>query len=211
MNHGIELPPTVELANTSTVRLQIVRSREQLRAVGRFRYVELVTKLNKTAQHADHRSRELIEPLDSESCVLIAYSGLDSVIGTVRITLHPDYSSHLAWYAKALSPSHHPNSAYVSRLVVKDDYRGSALARRLFMAAYSIGIERSITQCHIYCAPHLERYYVRWGFIRLNGTIVHPDDGEQIPMTLPTLDFAHLERTRSPFLKLAANIPSLET
>lgn len=203
----IRLPPPVPEVGGRAWKLSHARNEVDLHNVGRFRYAEHVVRLQKPALHADHERALLLEPLDVHSTIIAALADSGGVIGSVRVTLRPNFADMVPWMLPAIANEPQEESSYVSRLLVAHSYRGSAVAKQLFIAAFEYGASRGIKHCYIYCAPGLVKYYERWGFIRLGSVVCHPDDGEQVPMRLDIRNFLHLEHVRSPFRRHTTALP----
>lgn len=177
-----------------------------LREAYRLRYAVTVDELQKNNAEADHARREIRDELDdSQSTVLCAISE-GAVVGTIRVTwgsseLPQSYRQHfsLAWFGKYPLAT----MSFTSRLAIHKDFRDGSVIGQLFDHAYALIRERSsrVNFCH--CTPALVRLYEQLGYRRYAQAVVDPDHGFQIPMAMQTEDANHLERVRSPLLKIA--------
>ena len=197
------------MPDMASQRIQIVDAASDMRMLReayRLRYAVAVDELQKNTAEADHVRREIRDELDdSQSTVLCAICE-GSVVGTIRVTwgsaeLPPAFRQHfsLTWFGKFPLAT----MSFSGRLAIHKDFRDGSVIGQLFDHAYALIRERSsrVNFCH--CTPALVRLYEQLGYRRYAQAVVDPDHGFQIPMAMQTEDANHLERVRSPLLKIA--------
>lgn len=172
----------------------------------RLRYQVSVEEMHKKLAIADDARREIRDELDDDRSTILCAVADGEVIATMRLT----------WGAQDLPAIYHqqfslsrfadfpPDAiSFTSRLVVHKNWRGSAALGLLFNHGYELSRKRGsrINFCH--CAPALVRLYEQVGFRRYADAIVDPEVGYHIPLLMLTEDAEHLQRVRSPLLRVA--------
>jgi len=175
-------------------------------AVHRLRYECFVAENGQGNDTADHERRLLADELDALSTTLVAQNG-DEVVGTLRFQTHSlerlSFRGLFGIDAAGNTPDLAP-SAVISKLAVAQNARGARVMRAIVCAAYLQLLDRSMQVAWIGCAPHLERFYRRLGFLPNGPTQFVPGYGAILPMRLDLLDAPHLQQVGSPLASLCA-------
>jgi hypothetical protein len=97
---------------------------------------------------------------------------------------------------------------FSSRLMVKPEYRGSAVLAGLLNAVYEYGRNHGSRFDFCQCAPALVSLYEQLGYRRYTDGYMDEELGYRVPMVLMTEDNDHLRFVRSPFYRVARNYPT---
>lgn len=188
--------------------LMFVRTSDQLREVARFRYSVYIDEMGRPQRDADHDQCTIIDRLDQDSFVIGAWVG-DRVVGTCRVNFcgRSDIGPYEEWYqAASVAGEHWPAStAILTRLMVAPEYRGSMLSAKLATEAFILGRSRGIECALMDCNEHLLDFFAKIGWIVV-GSFQHPDYGAVFTHRFDLRDLAHLERIRSPFVRVLRGI-----
>ena len=181
-------------------------SRQQLEEVARFRYSTYVEELRRPQKHADHRRREVLEPLDETARITLAYDDDERVVGTLRTNFgdETDLGKYRRFYQLDDFARYHPHSISLStKLMVAKAHRSSSLALRLAVDAYRDGLRRQVMLNFIDCNRSLEKFFFKLGYRSYCGRKQHEEYGDVLPMVLYVRDISHLAQVGSPFLRSA--------
>jgi hypothetical protein len=184
-----------------------------MEAVGRLRYDVYVDEMGVRQKHADHRRRQLIEPLDETGEVLVASHG-DELVGTARVNLgtKSDFTAtsetaDLADYGRLfrmaeLAPYFPRQVSVRTKLAVRPAYRGSPVMARLLFAGFRLQVDAGIEFDLSDCRPERLPLFQRTGYRQIHPQIMHPDDGPHVPVILVVRDRSYLERVCPPMARL---------
>jgi predicted N-acetyltransferase YhbS len=92
----------------------------------------------------------------------------------------------------------------LSKLAVAPAARGARIVRSLVCEAYRRLTAHGTQVASIGCGPHLERFYLRLGFLPHGPLQLVPGYGAILPMRLDLLDLPHLQQVGSPLASLCA-------
>ncbi len=174
--------------------------------VCRFRYRIYVEEMRRHQVHANHAERMIREPLDRCSTVFAAIDTAGDVVGTMRYTAVGECpgSVYTALYRMRSFGAYFPDRcSFTTKLMVAAPLRRSALAARLALAAYDLGVSRGHAVSFIDCNEPLVGFFRGLGYLPLPGAVEHPEYGRVQAMVVPVRDLRHLENRRSPFLRRA--------
>ncbi len=184
--------------------VEMCESQAVLEEIGGFRYRVYVEELGKTAIHADHRARLLIEPIDATSDILFVRGNDGEISGSLRLT-----------HGKAVVIAQWPESvrdrlarclpsecSFASRLMVEPKRRGANTTLLLFKSGFQIALQRGSRYCQVNCVPGLVNFFTRWGFDRVGDNYVDSWVGPQAPLLLFLYDYDRFKSLRSPFLSV---------
>ncbi|MEN7344253.1 MAG: hypothetical protein AAAFM81_14980 [Pseudomonadota bacterium] len=186
--------------------IQLVKDRDQERAVRRFWYEIYVEEMGRHAgqsSYVDHTERELANPWNFDADLFMATQH-GEIVGTLQSAYVgvADCSHYIDFYRLAeQSVTRLARASITSKLMVSKTHRASGLAIALGLATYRKGLSDGIEQNYIDCNSHLVRLYTRIGYREHLGWIEHPDYGRVYSMVLDLRDRAHLEAIHSPLLK----------
>ena len=191
--------------------IRVAQSDTERKAVYEFRYRVYIEEMGKPYSHADHKRKQLSDPLD-ENATLLYSARNGKIVGTLRINWGEDTTAYSA-FAKPCNlarfrcfPSE--SLSFCSRLMVRQDHRSSALAAALSSAAYAVGRQRRVQFNFAHCTPRLVRLFERMGFRQYKQHFQDSEVGEQIPLVLVVEDIQHLRAVRSPFISHALELPN---
>jgi predicted GNAT family N-acyltransferase len=137
-----------------------------LKKVFELRYEVYVREQGKVIDGADHMSAQVREEADQNALhQLCALDGVDNVVGAVRINSTPDVSQldSLQWF-KLIGGTSGGDGCFISRFVVRSQFRSTGCARALIRLAASCCFQRSIDLVVIRCRSSYVRFYEGLGF-----------------------------------------------
>lgn len=176
---------------------------DQIPELGAFRYKVYVEQAGKSAAHANHSTRSLIEPLDFVSTNLLARDANGSLIGCARITTG-EAGSLLPPQADPAQWSWVPQTsiAFVSRLMVDRTCRNPILMPQLFRACFEWGLRNDIRLCTVFSAPALVALFHAYGCVAFDEPFFDEFAGWQVPLLSCLADYEGLSAVGSPFISL---------
>jgi hypothetical protein len=131
----------------------------------------------------------------------------EQIIGSVRAVPAKalmDKPDDMSEYHLHLFPEHLLDNLIVcSRLAFRKSYRRTFAARELITFLYGAVMDSGFVIASIVCEPNLFPLYRRFGFRPLSGVFSSPYGGYRLPLILICHDYEYLEKTNSPFLKVA--------
>jgi predicted GNAT family N-acyltransferase len=187
---------TVRVAATEQDRLQAYR----------IRYTVYVVEQGKCYPSADHRQQIFSDDLDA-SATIIVVANENGPCGTVRanflhsVGVRPSFERQIDLSLCSLIPDR--NISICSRLAVLPEHRGRIVSSLLFSEIYRYGLSCNTQLCFEACAPSLLPIFRKYGFREYYPPYLDPIVGPLHRMVLVLDDLAHLERVRSPFLRIA--------
>jgi predicted GNAT family N-acyltransferase len=185
-------------------KVRIARTAGERRAIYRLRYEVYVLEQDKRYAHANHRRRELADPVDEVSTHYYIADG-DLVVAAARAYLGPATPTLAERFAAGDEPLIHGGTLHcAARFCVAAAARHMLLGWQLARAAYLHGRSQGVERTYLHCAPQLATLYERLGYERYRGTFEDPTVGTQTPLRLRAADEHWLRQRLSPFAPLAA-------
>jgi predicted GNAT family N-acyltransferase len=188
----------------NNISIKLALTEAELEEVYRFRYRVYVDEMNRNQTFADHENRRIADPLDKAAYNFVA-TRAGMILGIVRVNFcrEIDIGYYNELYATHIVGREHPSMTSIStRLMIRPELRGSTLAVRLCLSAYSHAFESGIEHNFIDCNDHLVPFFKGLGYIAHVPKVEHPEYGLVNPMRLKLTDEAHLVKMRSPFLPI---------
>jgi len=176
---------------------------DQMPELGMFRYRVYVEQTGKTAAHADHVAKTLIEPIDFTSSHLLVRHESGALVGSARITTAAD-----GWRPPPqCEPDPWPwvppaQIACVSRTMIDRTCRNLILMPQLFRSVYQWGQAHQIRLCGGFFGPSLRKLFLSYGWVPFREPFIDPFAGWQTPMVFALNDQETLETAGSPLLSL---------
>jgi hypothetical protein len=185
-----------------------LRGEEDKAQIFRLRYDVYVEEMQRKQKHALHERRLVVEPLDGTAALLGAFAGTRAV-GTCRINFSSSssFENRELYDFDSFERIYPGRVAFITKMIVRPEYRRGPLFRDLSKAVYRAVAERGCGVMVIDCNDHLVNAFTRQGFVAYRGKQPHPDFGHVTPMALYINDLEHLEKVRSPFLAVAKELP----
>ncbi|MBK8091502.1 MAG: GNAT family N-acetyltransferase [Verrucomicrobiaceae bacterium] len=196
------------------MEIRIATSLEEKQAIYELRYACYVEELGWHYQHADTARHHLRDAADDHATLY--YAECDGkVIATCRLHFGDIMIDEVTRERFGLHRfiDHCPPSAcaFIFRLVVAPEHRGSTVMIRLLTRCYEDGWRHGIRFSFCWCRPRLVEIYERLGFLRYKENISGTAQGYVTPMVMLNEDAEHLHRVRSPFLRVCrAHTPSMK-
>lgn len=171
--------------------------------VHRFAYSVYVDDLKKNFPQADHQRKMLFDAYD-QTAHYVAVSNRHEYIGTCRINrIQPDLpflSKIQRRYAVDRFLIKSRNVFFVSRLLIKKEYRSSKPFLYLLKGVFNILRDYNDFIIVIDCSPCLTKMYRKLGFREYHHPFVDEVLGEKIPMYFSFGDKSYLSEINSPVL-----------
>jgi CRP-like cAMP-binding protein/predicted GNAT family N-acyltransferase len=192
------------------VEIRFASSEEEREAVFRLRYATYVEEMHLYGSQADHSRRWLKDADDSHTHLMYAKVG-EEVVGTLRVHLGSEDAISEPLAARFALERFLPlvpkeRICVVSRFMVRQDMRGTAVPYRLIQESIRFQLERGQELAFCDCQPHLLNLYMSLGFRPYLGTYDHPEFGVMVPLVLVLRDREHLEWVGSPLRSLLADV-----
>lgn len=175
-----------------------------LRAIGRLRYELFIERDGKKYEHADHRNRLFLEPVDFVS-LNFSTGTKDSRMLSARLTHAQDTlgDKHLNLIRtnSRLNERQLERTMIMSRFAVRDDLQSKMHIPNMLRAAYEAGLQAGAQICLLATRPQMLALYSRFGFAAIGRGY---EDGVAGPMQIMRLDVSDRENLiacRSPLLK----------
>ncbi|CAN2039263.1 putative GNAT family N-acetyltransferase [Candidatus Magnetomoraceae bacterium gMMP-15] len=190
--------------NQPKIEIGLVQDEHTRAEVFKLRYSVFIEEMGQNLSYADHEKKFVKDELDSGADILFAKHA-NKIIATIRLnpgnTLYPSLETDLGLerFKKFSIKSY----AYTSKLAIHQEWRGTNVLGKLFMAAYNYTRENGYRFVFGYCAPELVNLYEHTGFRRYKENIVIPNLGYRVPMVIVTEDIDYLKSIRSPFIRIA--------
>lgn len=186
------------------LEIRLAQTPEEKEQVFKLRYQTYVEELGYTQNYANHQQHKIEEPLDKLGNIFVAFKD-GELVGTVRCNYarSSDLEYYVALYKMSeIAKNVHPNNTSIStKLMTKTHLRGSTMALRIMQANYNQLLLDQIKFDFIDCEPHMIAFFQRLGYQPID-MIIHPEYGSGLAMMLDVFNFQHLERVKSPFLRL---------
>ncbi len=182
---------------------------EERRQLYRFRYSIYVEEMGRSPRHADHGNRTLEDPLDATAHNLVAIDG-GRIVGALRANLgaETDFGEYAELYGMERAGCWFPRHvSMTSKFMIAREYRGTAVAMRLVLACFELGVLRDVYFDFMDTNRHLEEVYARLGYVPYRGRVRHPEYGDVLPMVLNLTDTPHLRAVGSPYVRVRRRHP----
>jgi hypothetical protein len=166
--------------------------------------------MGKRVASADHRRKELSDPIDDHADLFLVSSG-DELIATFRWLWAGRYvpDDYRRWFFERIGDLPLASIGFSSRLMVSSKWRQSPALRMLLSEAYLNTRAQGAWLDILNCAPFLVSMYEALGYRRISNRLIPTEGaGQSLAMALVVDDLAHLERVRSPLFRDARRLPS---
>ncbi|WFU07443.1 hypothetical protein QA648_36555 (plasmid) [Rhizobium sp. CB3171] len=172
--------------------------------IGELRYRLFIKRDGKNYEHADHRNKIFLEPVDLVSANF--YAMIAGTCGlSVRLTSAADCLSdrHLSLIVEhsRLTDAELEGTVLNSRFAVVDDNRMKLRIPVVLREIYRVGMESGALRCLLAARAELVPLFARFGFAPLGGQYHDPVAGLLQIMVLNAFDRTALLRCSSPLLK----------
>ncbi|MET3614945.1 putative GNAT family N-acyltransferase [Rhizobium aquaticum] len=175
-----------------------------LRAIGRLRYELFIERDGKKYEHADHRNRLFLEPVDFVS-LNFSVGTKDSRSLSVRMTHAHDAraDTHLKLIPQhsGLSDEELAHTVVLSRLAVRDDIQSKMQIPNVIRTVYEAGLSLGAKNALLAARQQMLALFDRFGFIRTRECFEDAVAGSMHIMRLDMTDRENLIACRSPLLK----------
>lgn len=181
--------------------IRFATSEADLNAIYSFRYRVYVEEMGRKQFYADRDKKTITDPLDKCGINLAAWVD-NQVVGVIRNNASSDgpLGDYEQFYGMCDVGNDHPSlTSITTRLMLAPEYRRGALAVRLALASFSIGMERGTRWNFIDCNPHLVKFFERLGWIEHLPPGDHPEYGRVHRMRLDLQDQERFDALASPF------------
>ncbi len=177
-----------------------IKTPSEKEEIFRFRYRIYEKEMRRGCQHANHELETISDSMDEKGMVFAAYdNGVLVATGRVNIASQGPVEPENVYRFSRLSRSRKEKTAVASKVMVDPEYRGIGVYLKLVKAMYKRLIECGVEEIYLDCNAPLDRLYARLGFIAVRKEI-HPEYGSVTVMSLASLDFVHLSKTKSPLI-----------
>jgi predicted GNAT family N-acyltransferase len=172
------------------LEIRLAETAEEREQVFKLRYQVYIEELGWCYPDADHKYRRMEDTLDISANIFIAWE-LGQVVGTVRCNYVRN--SNLESYLNLYKMHEFVEDAYLdssisTRFMIKKEFRGTTLAKRLIIAKHKQKLIDKIKFDFIDVPPHMTPFYQRLGY-QIIGAINYPGYGEWPVMVLDVLNY----------------------
>lgn len=192
------------------IEVRVASSQEELNDIFRFRYQIYVQEMGRYQDYADHKQKMLIDSLDREGSIYYIPYG-KQIIASIRLNFsadtHFDEEMSERYQFPVFKEFGGDTIVYVSRLMVRREWRGSPIIGLLLSKIYLAARERGVRFGFCNSAPALIPFYEQLGYRRYTGNFVDPEVGYRVPLVLIVEDYEHLRGIRSVFARVARQYP----
>jgi hypothetical protein len=171
--------------------------------IGRLRYDLYVGRDGKQYRHADHLSRQFLEPIDAVSFNFQAKRN-DILLGSVRGSLAVDalHDAHLLPLVETASPRCLHEAVVSSRFAVHPSNTARSLISELFREVYRTGIGIGAKQCLVSTRDDLVPLFARFGFRSIGKKFTDPVAGPLNVLIHEMKDIDYMRHVGSPLLSV---------
>lgn len=193
------------------IKIKIASTKAEKEAIYKLRYQVYVEEMGKTPIiSANHDKKKIMDVMDDQSVLVYAQLGSE-VIGTLRVTIGKmdTFPTELQEvfkmkrFADFFQGAENQKQCISTKMMVIPQYRSSQATYLLLSKGYEIFREERLQFTYGGCSPYLVPLYERLGFRRLGYNFIERGFGLIIPLFLITEDIEHLQKVRSPFLRVA--------
>lgn len=164
----------------------------------RLRYQVYCDEMNLSSPNACHDKKEIKDDIDDQP-IIINYYNEKTCASTFRVNILSDGAAGL--FEELYNVDLHlgrDRLAILTKLMVHPDHRKSRASYYVVRDACMIGLIRGVRYAYIDCAPDLEEYYKKWGFVVNGDSFTHYETGHVTPMRLDYEDIDYLRSVKSP-------------
>ena len=202
------------LARDDTVhdyKICVAAAENERNGIFRLRYEVYVEEMGREQKYAIHEQRLVAEPLDKNAVILGAFLG-ERAVGTCRINFSANslFDNSDLYDFDRFERQYPGRVAFVTKMMVAPDFRGSCLFSDLSKAAFAVVKDHCGGVVVIDCNEHLVSAFERLGFRSYRGRLRHPNYGIVTPMYLEVADEAHLRAVSSPLLNFVSPLEQKE-
>lgn len=158
--------------------IELVRNREKLEEVYRFRYKIYIEEMNRKQHHADHERKRIIDPLDKHGDVFAIYEGR-GVVGTVRVNLlrYDSLDEYRKLYGiDNLLPDQLRSTSISTRLMLAPHLRKSKAPYMLASAVQEHITANGVAVDYCDCNDPVRPFLEHLGYRKLHE-VIHPEYG----------------------------------
>lgn len=190
---------------------------DEIAACVRQRFEIYTEEMNLYRDSADHAERSLSDPFDAWARFFCAE--VDGVVvagvrqhwgcdGIQKAGLAAAFPAdwHDIYDFNSFTEVPLAQMAVGSKLTVNVDFRGGAVPTSLMFFSIQEALRAGISLIFLDCVPHLINFYARLGWRQYTDNIADSAVGILVPMCLVLHDVAHLERLKSPLLKVVLDV-----
>lgn len=182
--------------------IRFASTEDERAAIYRLRYELYVEEQGLFRDKADHGRRWLTDADDRAGRLLLAEVD-GKVVGTTRINWAGDAplsaENRETYLIERFEARIDPRDIVVgTRLLVRSEHRGGALAFQLFWRGFEFAAERNVELALGNCEPHLVGNYRRLGWRPYGGLCNHPTNGVLVRVAFTLGDLDGLRAMRSP-------------
>lgn len=172
-------------------------------AVFRFRYEIYVEEMGRPQIYADHKAREIRDPLDALGYNLVAFTRQGNVAGAVRMNFPKDgpcglYESLYGF--DRMTPEERNRQAFCTRGMVRASYRISLISVEFGVILWRLARSQGADSLFVDCNEPRVRFFRRMG-CRPVEKAQHPEYGKVLVMRFDLDDFAYRDKVRSPLVR----------
>src|SRR6266404_814493 len=160
----------------SGVQLLKATTTAELHEIYRFRYKIYVQEMHRMQHYANHELKEIVDPLDCGAVNFFA-AHQTKTIGILRINFcrWSEVGYYETLYAMhTVGPDHPEHTSICTRLMIIPELRGSTLAVRMCILAYTFGLARGIKHNFIDCNDHLVPFFSSLRYVAHTPKTTHP-------------------------------------
>lgn len=167
----------------------------------RLRYEIYCDEYGFSSPYACNKSKNIVDSLDNNAFHILAIiDGI--VVGCGRFNL--SRNSELGCFEELLNmtkySSHPKNTAISTKLIIKKDFRGHGIDRKIIDIMGTLACTFDIVNVFLDCRLELEKYYRKFGLLPCGEIFQHYETGKVIPMMINLLDFEYLLKINSPLI-----------
>ena len=186
--------------------VQIAETQEDLCLIYILRYAVYIEEMKLPFPKADHEKKMFFDDFDKTAVqFFITNPDNDEAIGVYRLNLidldNIDPELECRYNISVFKELGLPISVS-SKLMIKKSSRNLCIVNQLMRAIFEYGVPRNYMLNIIDCSPELVPFYERVGFRKYSRNFIDPVMGEKVPMVLFVEDLKHLEKMKSPLLRV---------
>jgi GNAT superfamily N-acetyltransferase len=188
-------------------KFKIATTNEEKERVFRFRYEIYIQELGWPVQ-ADHQRKVIVDQMDESGHIFYCEDEKGEIIAVSRVNLAKEGDIEFAeeYELERFKPFYPENVSTITRFMIHPSHRKTTITSALTKDLYEFGLRNNIYLDFINTHPPLDDFYKRLGYRYYKPPIPHPDFGEAIPMVLVLPDVNHLEKVRSPLIRIAREV-----
>lgn len=192
--------------NKLPLNIKVAESAEEIEAVRKFVIKNLLAENKSLIDYSTYP--KILDDYDNSALQIFAETN-NEIVASIRINLSANTEFSDVWnhnFGIDLFDSfQNPSFSFSSRLLVDNDWKGTAVLGKIVSAAYLIQRQKGIKFDLISCSPSLVQFYEHLGYRRYKDNFVDEELGYRVPMVLIVDDEEHFTKVRSPFLAQSKN------